>query len=348
LTEQGSRALFLIIAFGGVLVSAPRASYAAVAQLVLPSNDQPQIQGLTWSQDRIEVLPPESPTGLPTVRLNGNFSVHDSALVHDARVVSDPDKDNGKTDFNFPVILTGQKTSVEIIEIDLRGVVVKEKLILKVDDWPALLNSFHAERKRPISVGAALSYINLNQSRIPSFSEEAVTFKLAYQSVFFRPFWSLNASVFFTAVPFHSNLSPYEARFFGSNLRVGYRLPFVHEPWEVQIFGGVYYTTMFVTDNAFGYQNEIGPQLYPTVRRYFKNGDSMSVYFKYSPVEGGQSDKFSSENREVAFGLGWNHRLVNQHFVSVTLDFAQVHLVSEAISSVLQCNSISLGSAYSF
>jgi hypothetical protein len=177
------------------------------------------------------------------------------------------------------------------------------------------------------------------------FSEDAVTIKAEYRFLLFPPYWDLSVGSFFTASPLSTNQSGVDARFLGVNLRLGYRLPFIHEPWEFHIFGGAYYTTMFVTNNAFGYRNELGPQLFPTLRRFFKNGDGISVYFKYSPVTSGFS-ALTSSNREIAVGGSWLLRLRNQHLVSFSLDYSNVSLDFPTLSSSLQVNVINFGVGY--
>ena len=41
-----------------------------------------------------------------------------------------------------------------------------------------------------------------------------------------------------------------DARFVGVNLRVGYVLPGLTDPWRLSFLGGVYYTTMLVTGRS--------------------------------------------------------------------------------------------------
>jgi hypothetical protein len=63
------------------------------------------------------------------------------------------------------------------------------------------------------------------------FSEDAVTIKAEYRFLLFPPYWDLSVGSFFTASPLSTNQSGVDARFLGVNLRLGYRLPFIHEPF---------------------------------------------------------------------------------------------------------------------
>jgi hypothetical protein len=311
-----------------------------------PGENTGPITGLSLgdqeTQQKIEILPPASGEP-PMARIHGHFLHPEWSLISLSRILAHPS--NTQTDFTLTVPLTGQYSSFQMVAIGPKGNVEKQNLAIFISDWPRFLRSMNAEKILPLTVGLGYSSISLKQTGVSDFSETALTLKVAYQVLLFPPHWDLGISTFFTALPISTNQSGINARFLGVNLRLGYKLPFVAEPWQVYLFAGGYYTTMFVTQDSFGYQNELGPQFYPTVRRYFKNGDGVSAYLKYSPVTSG-SQAFTSTNREIAAGIAYLSRLKNQHLLSIALDWAQVKLDFPSLGADVQSQSVTLGLAY--
>ena len=56
------------------------------------------------------------------------------------------------------------------------------------------------------------------------------------------------------------------------------------------LMGGIYTTAMFVQNNAFGYQTLIYPQIYPSIRRLYKSGETLNVYIKIMPLGSGSDE----------------------------------------------------------
>jgi hypothetical protein len=138
-----------------------------------------------------------------------------------------------------------------------------------------------------------------------------------------------------------------KVRFLGLNFKVGYAYP-VTKDLMLGIQTGMYYTTMFVPTVAgnekFGFQNLMGPQLYPVIR-YGIGAHSVSAYMKYSPV-GENSNIKSLANRELAGGLGWAMPLGQTRRFSVNLDAADLSLSFEDI--VVKSQSLSLSAGVSW
>jgi hypothetical protein len=256
-------------------VTAHAADYSV--NLVEPSGVK--IEGLRWAQS-VQILPDLGSKGFPSARVQGDLIRKDWSLISgQTALITSAGKNRH---FDLVVSLTRATTPFEVTAIGPRGQPQKEILSITVTNWPALLASLQT-RKNRFSAGVSYTSISLTQTGVPNFSENGVTVKGNYAYVLSRS-WSLSGNAFFTAVPFGSNIPGFNARFLGINARIGYRLPFSNHAWDFSLFGGVYYTTMFVTNNAFGYENELGPQFYPSIRRIFMRGESLSLYLKYSPV----------------------------------------------------------------
>lgn len=133
-------------------------------------------------------------------------------------------------------------------------------------------------------------------------------------------------------------------QFFGGNLRLGYSFRPAEGDWRIGLYGGAYYTTM-VGNLGYGFNNLIGPQLYPTVRYAINSGNAVFFYGKYSPIANGAS-LLSLDNRELALGGGWQHALGNGCPLSVTFDFSNLHFSFSGTQ--VDASSMTLGMGYGF
>jgi hypothetical protein len=199
------------------------------------------------------------------------------------------------------------------------------------------------QRKFLFTPEFGLTSINYIETGKPDYSETALTAKFSASRLVFSQSWNLGANVFFTALPLQKNPDQ-AARFLGINLRLGYVLPFIKSEWKVVVYGGYYFTTMFVEQNSFGFKNMTGPQLFPTLERRLNNGDSIRGYVKFSPVIGGQFNILSISNRELALGGAYVISLSNGHIMPVTLDVSRFDLVFS--DSTLQSTNFSMGVGY--
>ena len=202
-------------------------------------------------------------------------------------------------------------------------------------------------RRNFFSAGLSASLISYQETEVDDYSENALTAKLSYSYLLIPPAWDLAASCYFTLLPLRSS-NGIIARFLGLNFRVGYILPFIKSPWQMHVLAGMYYTTMFVTTNSFGFRNLAGPQFFPVITRAFKNGSSMTGYFKFSPISSGFAIR-SFSNRELAFGLSYALALPNKHPLSFSLDVANVHFkLDRYLGITYDSSSISFGAGYGF
>jgi hypothetical protein len=75
-------------------------------------------------------------------------------------------------------------------------------------------------------------------------------------------------------------------------------------PWAFSVAGGLYFVSMFVTQNRFGFSPLLYPQLFPTLRYRTSSGHLFGSYLKYVPMDR-NFNPFNVEYREIAAGLNW-------------------------------------------
>ncbi len=194
-----------------------------------------------------------------------------------------------------------------------------------------------------ISPGLGVSMINFNQTGHDPYSATVLTAKVSSNYLLFPPNWDLGATGFATALTL-SHTGSAAVRFVGLNLRLGYIFPQIKDPWRLALYGGWYYSTMIASNGSFGYANVSGPQLFPTIRRTFQNGQALTGYFKFSPIASALS-LMSLRNNEIAAGLGYVIP-TEEHNYSINLDYARLAFASDDTS--LTSSNITVGGSMSF
>ena len=114
----------------------------------------------------------------------------------------------------------------------------------------------------------------------------------------------------------------------GLNARIGYAVPFVREPFRLNLMGGIYYTTMFTQLANFGFQNLMGPQVFPIFRVSTGPNSAVSVYLKYSPFGSGFNPSLASH--ELAGGLSYAYRM-SSLWCTIGLDLAALSLDVDSV-----------------
>lgn len=182
-----------------------------------------------------------------------------------------------------------------------------------------------------LSLGLLYTIISYQEAGLPDLNETALTLKAGVSRSLSRS-WEGTLGGYFTALPIKNDQST-AARFAGANLRVGFT-PSPTARTKLTIFGGAYYTTMFVSGDAFGFKNMSGPQIYPVLTHELSSQTQLSTYFKYSPVSKSFSE-FSLGNREIAGGLAVTWKKQNSKTISLGVDLADIKLtVLQGVQSV--------------
>lgn len=258
-------------------------------------------------------------------------------------------KRNKKGQFKIKLKLTGPKKIVLLTSVAPDGTVHMERITI-------LYPGYHPKKvaRWGVSGGIGLSYIEYSQSptddiRSVSLGEMGITGKISYEYHIVPKRWDFGLSMYATAlVPYARLNEEYDPqagetaptgylRFLGVNARIGYTVPWVSGTWALTLMGGVYYTTTFCTvtpSYPFGFQNLMGPQLFPVLRKALANGNSLSTYLKYSPVSSGGFGIYALDSRELAAGLTYSIRH-GQHFIPISLDLANLQTnISETVTSL--------------
>lgn len=147
---------------------------------------------------------------------------------------------------------------------------------------------------------AAITY---SQTGRAAYSGTDVFAEFAWNHVFANRSWDVDANAYFNALPISTNLTGINGRFLGVNARVGYAIPKLPDPWFARIALGVYYSSFYVTGNAFGYRNLIYPQIYPVVGYRSASLGTIAGYLKYVPTNAGFVPNLTE--RELAGGLSF-------------------------------------------
>ncbi|MFL5813887.1 MAG: hypothetical protein ACJ763_09950 [Bdellovibrionia bacterium] len=253
------------------------------------------------------------------------------------------------------------KTKIESKEKPLALAAVGPGGQVEVENLKILYPDFDPKGKQAarhsFSVGTGISMLSYTQqatlvSDAVSLSEKGVTLKGSYVYRLAPPNWDLGVTVFGTAAVLSSDVPATTARFFGANFRIGYAVSQISEPWRLLLMFGGYYTTMSVSTNNFGFKNLSGPQFFPVLRRALSQGDSVSTYFKISPVSAGGISVTNLNSREMAFGVTYNKNLKNGHSIPFSIDYSNLKSEIESDDGTakvpVQLNSLTFGVGYNF
>jgi len=249
--------------------------------------------------------------------------------------------------FEVSVLIAGRETKIEFKSKPEKDEAKTEKMTLSYTDPEEFTNVSGAlaetrVKKTFISVGVGTTRYVYNQTTLPEFSSWLLTAKANYNYHLYPTNWDVSLSGFFSLVPLDQSLIV--ARTLGLNLRIGYTLESVKAPWRLTLLTGAYYTTMFVTNDLFGFKNLSGPQFYPVLRRKLSSKDELYAYAKFAPV----SASFIGTdltNREVAGGLGWVHSEDKLLPITLSVDASSLHMALPRVA--IDATSLSLSLAVS-
>lgn len=207
-----------------------------------------------------------------------------------------------------------------------------------------------AAKSQGLEPGLGLSSIRVQDGRGTTYSTTTITPKLGYSTELSKrnKRWRGHASLYYTAHQL-SKSSEATVAFLGINARAGYQLISTRSKSGLFLYGGWFYTTMFVSTNSFGYEHLNGPQLYPVIQLNFKKGFTGYLYGKFSPITS-SIDSISMKNNEKAFGAGFGiptkrGRTDGRKFY-VTVDYSQVKVVLDKVP--ISTRSITAGISFGF
>ncbi len=242
-------------------------------------------------------------------RVKGVYPVSYSSLISSTQRATQTE--DGK--FELPIQITGASTVFDLTMIDPYGNAQKDRYQIDIPGWAKYTNDLQSQRKNelggnpnPFSISLGLSNIfysetsNIDSTVVGDYTSTVVTAKANYVKPSPFPRWNIGFGTFLTVIPLQESSSA-SARFWGVNARIGYSLIPNSPVWKAGIYGGVYYTTMFVKNDQFGFSGMTGPQIFPVVKKILGAGRSISVYLKYAALVSNAS-VISFGSREIATG----------------------------------------------
>lgn len=317
---------------------------------IIRGDAKEQITELKFKSELLEVQTEAvQPTGQKAfVVLEGNYQKPNWIFLFNDQIIKR--SDNGT--FKMKVHIVNKVSLLQFKAIGPRGDLMKETVKLSFDDWDnfkILLATGPKRTPSSLSAGVNVTYIGYKEDGIANYTAGVFTGKASFSHSLFHKNFSYGISTYFTIAPFY-RVRPATIRFVGVNFRIGYALPFIKDPWRVSLSTGMYYTTTFASGEQFGFKDMAGPQLYPTIVRTLKGGNSIVSYFKFSPVSSG-TDALKFKNRELAFGGAFVQLLKNGHPLSYSLDVASFQLAIPIVTGTeakISSTSVSLGIGYGF
>jgi hypothetical protein len=183
---------------------------------------------------------------------------------------------------------------------------------------------FRGKRFFPRSA-VGLTWVNYSETTRADYTAMALSGRLDLSYLLLPPRWEVSVSSFGTLAWLNQSTDD-RIRFLGVNGRVGYHLLVADPRWKLSLYAGGYYTTTWVRDGSFGFQNMMGPQAFPNVRYTLAPGKTVSSYVKYSPVVGGGARLLPGSNFEVATGLSYSREFASGRSFGVSFDWARIQL----------------------
>lgn len=197
-------------------------------------------------------------------------------------------------------------------------------------------------KKYYFSANMGYSLIDHKETRAPNYSAAAFVPEFHAQ---FLIATGISAEIdgFISAVQVGSNRPTANVFFYGADARLGWVA--YSGPVRVSLMGGYYLRSMIVADDSFGYAEMNGPQLYPAIEVPLPDGDSLTAFFKFSPVADGFS-LMGFENHEIAYGLTYNHRVNARIAIPFSIDVSLINLTFP--SNVMEQTIVTFSSGVTF
>ncbi len=335
------------------------------AKVYLPRDKAKSVQGLDFQRTDV-VVRPATGGRPPSALLRGSLDRPGWGLYAGGKWVLR--KDSPTRNFAFAVPISGEKTVLAVKVVNPQNKAKTVKLMvyfskwstlqtgLLVDDQPYQTKSREAEaqeselstegqspsadRRTSFEISLGGSSIAYSESGVPDFTMTGVTGKLSLLSSLSPRKWDFLANAFATLLPLSSNRVDTTVRFAGLNGRLGYHL-IDESSWILSLQAGLYYSTMLVSTNAFGFKNMLGPSGTVSLRFILGLTDAVGLYLKYAIVAG-----LSPTDRELAMGANYAHTLDNGHPVIVSLDYSAFDFV--LLETAITSSSISASIGYGF
>lgn len=234
---------------------------------------------------------------------------------------------------------------VPIQLVDAYGQITESSIRLYGTSAASLIRASDAKisAKSAFVVGLGPTLIHYTESglRLTNYRSTALTVTGDYQlPMSASGNWTIQGSIYGTAVQIQQSTSD-DPRFIGVNGRLIYRLPFSRESLELKLAAGIYYLSMIVPSESFGFKNLVGPQLYPTIRYQIPGVLTLRTYVKYSPVSE-QLRIMDLANREFAYGISFASPALLKQKLSINYNHSDLSLSLSGIQISNTTDSVSL------
>ncbi len=320
-------------------VQNPRTNVRLKAKVSLDS----EITGLGFVSLKLEKRPNGAKAGSPEfyARFVGKYIRESTwALVQERKLTLNPQKE-----FELFLPLDNERSEFELVAVGPMGLVERSHLIIHV---PGLYWKPEPVRRILVGVGTGLTHSDYSETNFPNRSQFALTGKIS-ASTSITSNWDAGLMTFFTMLPFAANTDVTQ-HFLGVNLRGGYVIKSLLEPWRLSLQVGWYYLTMLGAPyGTGGFANAQGPQIYPNIRLRLPGNRSLSGYFKFSPV----SDRLNFQdlgNREIAIGGAYMFPDKKGNTWGATFDVSTLRLAfgTEKTPPISTLFTITAGVSYTF
>jgi len=238
-----------------------------------------------------------------SILLNGTWTSPDWVLLQGGAPVQ-PDPTTHRFQVRLPVY--GQAASGKFSAVGPLGELETEEVKVRIPDFGERQKADIEAPCRRLFSYASLGLSSIHYTETTREDDNALNLSARFSGLYLitPQRWEVAWSAHTTAFPV-SQTPADSLRFLGVNLRAGYIIPIERSRWRISILGGAYYTTTFVPGGGYGFQNMLGPQLYPNMRYTLSTDSSLSAYIKYSPVAGGSVALLPASNFEFATGCGY-------------------------------------------
>ena len=320
-------------------------------QILNPKPGKSKIETLEWDRESLSLEPEvgsDPKDNRWQVKLRGIYPQKNWNLLQGAKRIP-MEGQNGLFEIKIPV--KGRTASVRISGVSPLGIVETEELRISVpvlekvtapppspDAIPSastfVENAKSATRRFFTQTALGMTSLNYSETTRADYAAIALTARMGITYLLAPPNWEAGLSGYGT-LTWLSQSAPDNIRFIGVNARFGYIIQPARSRWRLGLVAGGYFTTTQVSDGTFGFQNMMGPQLYPNFRVTLTPRSSVSAYFKFSPVSSGFT-LMKFENSEMAVGGTYTRDFGNGRNWGFSLDYARIQLKFTLVEIVSQ------------
>jgi hypothetical protein len=232
---------------------------------------------------------------------------------------NESDPSGGRFFLNLPV--TAERTTFSLKTVDASGKTENQSLVLTFKTIKKIAYSPWLGTRPVVSLGVmTFNYSENYKIYNLSFKQSEILPVLKAGYYFNKKRWLFGFSLFGAPFALTNNLVGSNSTLYGAEAKVGYFYPKNEANWRLSVYLGLYYSSMLVSSNYFGYNGAFGPQISALYQRLFWTRHTLYGYAKISPfpVNGIMPDL---SNREIAFGGGWIRPLGNQHSLILNLEY---------------------------